>query len=152
MIDRNLYTPGLQFSFLTFHPNFRSISTTMKHFEIWYQLIQNLFKQLTWHFSQKLFKQLSAVKDFFIKSIRIWLTEFRIQLCLIITNKQERLDDMTRQNFGLPMLSCYNHLNLRNVLQIFTGSNNILHFHNMSSRFILSKPRSSIYDARHFGI
>ena len=152
MVDRNLYTPGLQFSFLIYHPNFTSISTTMKHFEIWYQLVQNPFKQLRWYFSQKWFKQLSAVKDFFIKSIRIWLTEFRIQLCLIITNKQERLDDMTRQNSGLLMLSCYNHLYLRNVLQIFTGINNILHFHNMSSRFILSKPRSSRYDARHFGI
>ena len=36
IVNRNLYTPGLQFSFMSYRRNFRSMSTTMKHFEAWY--------------------------------------------------------------------------------------------------------------------
>ena len=151
MVDQNLYTPGLQFSFISYYSNFGSMSTTIKHFEVWYYIIQNPFKQLRWYSWQKWFNQLSTIKDFCIKSIRKWLTESRIQLCLTITNKQESLDDMIRQNSGLLVLY---HLNLRNVLQIFTVPQATIFciFIIWTVASFSSKPRSCRYYVRHFGI
>ena len=80
------------------------------------------------------------------------MTEFRIQLCLVITNKQERLDEMTRQNIWPASVVMLYHLNLRNVLKIFTVPQATIFciFMIWTVDSFLSKPRSCSRDITKF--